>query len=213
MGESLQVVLEKVYLACNAWELDLEPTLSGVEAELAEAQHEIQAASVTDALELDLAEQELEPLESATPEVARNVHLAAMAAENLRVALQAVDEGMLLDAATRRQVLCEAFFFFMPHSIARLYCFVYDYRGRQGHPLAVILTATNANDVTQLLPLVEAISSVRGREIQPRRRPERVQGDRGCDFEPSRKTLRRLAIEPVHAKLNTPHGSRLGKYR
>ena len=75
------------------------------------------------------------------------------------------------------------------------------------------MTGANAHDVTQLLPLVEAIPPVRGKVGHPRRRPERVQGDRGYDSEPHRQVMRRLRIEPVLAKRNTPHGSGLGKYR
>jgi transposase len=48
----------------------------------------------------------------------------------------------------------------------------------QGIPLAPLLTEAQRHDVTQLLPLVEAIAPVRGRRGRPRRRPERVQGDR-----------------------------------
>lgn len=67
--------------------------------------------------------------------------------------------------------------------------------------------------MTQLLPLVEAIPPIRGKPGRPRRRPERVQGDRGYDSEPHRRTLRTLGIEPVIAKRNTEHGSGLGVYR
>jgi transposase len=80
-------------------------------------------------------------------------------------------------------------------------------------PLATILTGANAHDVTQLQPLVEAIPAVRGKRGRPRRRPERVQGDRAYDSEPHRAWLRGLHIEPVLAKRNTPHGSGLGVYR
>jgi transposase len=79
--------------------------------------------------------------------------------------------------------------------------------------LATILTGANRHDVTQLKPLVEAIPAVRGKAGRPRRRPERVQGDRGYDSEPHRMWLRALGIEPVLAKRNTPHGSGLGVYR
>jgi transposase len=75
--------------------------------------------------------------------------------------------------------------------------------------LATILTSANTNDVTQLLPLVEAIPPVRGKRGRPRRRPERVQGDRGYGLEP----LRRMGIEPITAKRNTEHGSGLGIHR
>lgn len=82
-----------------------------------------------------------------------------------------------------------------------------------GVPLATILTAANTNDVTQLKALVEAIPAVRGKPGHPRRRPDRVQGDRGYDSEPLRAWLRARGIEPVLAKRNTPHGSGLGVHR
>jgi Transposase DDE domain len=40
-----------------------------------------------------------------------------------------------------------------------------------GIPLAVILTGGHRNDVTQLLPLLDAIPLIRGRPRRPRRRP------------------------------------------
>lgn len=82
-----------------------------------------------------------------------------------------------------------------------------------GVPLVCILTGANAHDVTQLLPLVEAIPPVRGKRGRPRSRPDRVQGDRGYDSEPHRESLRDKHIEPVLAKRNTEHGSGLGKTR
>lgn len=83
----------------------------------------------------------------------------------------------------------------------------------QGIPLAVILTGANRNDVTQLIPLVEAIPPIRGKVGRPRRRPDKVQADRGYDSEPHRKELRTLGIEPVIGKRNTEHGSGLGVFR
>lgn len=82
-----------------------------------------------------------------------------------------------------------------------------------GIPLAVILTGANVHDVTQLLPLIDAIPAVRGKPGRPRQRPDSVQGDRGYDSEPHRKELRRRGIEPVLAKRNTEHGSGLGILR
>jgi len=67
--------------------------------------------------------------------------------------------------------------------------------------------------VTQLLPLVDAIPPVRGKRGRPRRRPDRLQGDRGYDSEPHREVLRTKHIEPVIAKRNTPNGSGLGTTR
>jgi transposase len=83
----------------------------------------------------------------------------------------------------------------------------------KGIPLAARLTSANTNDVTQLLPLVDAIPPVRGMRGRPRHRPRRVQGDRGYDSEPHRRQLRRRGIIPVLARRRTPHGSGLGVHR
>jgi transposase len=82
-----------------------------------------------------------------------------------------------------------------------------------GTPLAATLTGANRHDVTQLLPLVDAIPAVRGKVGRPRCRPGRMQGDRGYDSEPHRRKLRQRGIEPVLAKRRTAHGSGLGVFR
>jgi hypothetical protein len=48
-----------------------------------------------------------------------------------------------------------------------------------GIPLAWSLTGGNRNDVTQLIPLVEAVPAVRGRVGRPHKRPKQVTADRG----------------------------------
>ena len=68
-----------------------------------------------------------------------------------------------------------------------------------GVPLAATTTAANVKDVTQLRGLVEAIPPVRGKPGRPRRRPDRLYGDRGYDSEPERRWLRRRGIEPFLA--------------
>ena len=83
----------------------------------------------------------------------------------------------------------------------------------QGIPLAVLLTAANVNDVTQLQALVEAIPPIRGKPGRPRRRPEIVQGDRGYDSQEQRCWLRRRGIQPRLATRREAHGSGLGKTR
>jgi transposase len=75
------------------------------------------------------------------------------------------------------------------------------------------MTAANAHDVTQLLPLVEAIPPVRGKRGRPRQRPVRVQGDRAYDSKRHRDELRNKGIQPILAKRNTEHGSGLGVHR
>ncbi|WP_155648206.1 IS5 family transposase [Burkholderia cepacia] len=83
----------------------------------------------------------------------------------------------------------------------------------QGIPLAVILTAANCNDITQLDALVAAIPPIRGKRGRPLRKPKIVQGDRGYSSEPHRQRLRERGITPLLAKIGSPHGSGLGKTR
>jgi transposase len=83
----------------------------------------------------------------------------------------------------------------------------------RGLPLAATVTAANAHDVTQLLPLVDAIPPLHGKRGRPRRRPDRVQGDRAYHSDPHRKELKRRGIQPLLARRNTEHGSGLGKTR
>ena len=82
-----------------------------------------------------------------------------------------------------------------------------------GAPAAATVTAANRNDITRLLPLLDAVPPVRGRPGRPRRRPGRVQGDRGYNSEPHRRELRRRRVEPLLARRGAPHGSGLGVYR
>jgi len=82
-----------------------------------------------------------------------------------------------------------------------------------GIPLACTLTGGNRNDVTQLLPLLEAVPPVRGLVGRPRRRPEQIVGDRGYDHDRYRRELRRRGITPVIARRGTEHGSGLGRWR
>ncbi|WP_302074292.1 transposase [Burkholderia glumae] len=70
-----------------------------------------------------------------------------------------------------------------------------------------------ANDVTQLLPLVDAIPPIRGVRGRPLQKPGVVYADRGYDSTRHRRALRERGIKPVIAKRRTEHGSGLGKYR
>jgi transposase len=82
-----------------------------------------------------------------------------------------------------------------------------------GIPLAVSLTGRNRNDVTQLLPLIDAIPPVRGKRGRPRRRPEDLYADRGYDHDKYRHAVRAKGITPHIARRGTEHGSGLGKHR
>ena len=69
------------------------------------------------------------------------------------------------------------------------------------------------HDVTQLLPLVDAIPAIKGKAGRPRRRPEIVQADRAYDSEPHRRALRERGIYPMLPRRRTKHGSGLGIFR
>ena len=81
-----------------------------------------------------------------------------------------------------------------------------------GIPLVARLTAANRHDVTQLLPLVDAIPPVHGAAGRPARKPQLVQGDRGYDSQPHRDLLP-SAASPPRRQRGTPHGSGLGRTR
>jgi transposase len=83
----------------------------------------------------------------------------------------------------------------------------------QGIPLAVSLTGANRHDVTQLVPLVDAIPPIRGRVGRPRFRPDRLYADRAYDSKADRIALRLRGIAPQIPRRNTAHGSGLGIYR
>ncbi|MFE0519388.1 IS5 family transposase [Streptomyces sp. NPDC058954] len=82
-----------------------------------------------------------------------------------------------------------------------------------GAPLAVLLTRGNRNDVTQLLPLLDAIPPVRGRVGRPRRKPDSLFADRGYDHDIYRDQVRAWGIVPAIARRGTLHGTGLGTYR
>ena len=83
----------------------------------------------------------------------------------------------------------------------------------QGVPLATIITPANVNEVEKLIPLVDAVPPIAGQVGHPRRRPDKVQGDRAYQSAAKEKELRQRKIEPVLAKKRTQHGSGLGKFR
>ncbi|MFD7703383.1 IS5 family transposase [Streptomyces caelestis] len=80
-------------------------------------------------------------------------------------------------------------------------------------PLAATLTGGNRNDVTQLIPLLQAVPPVRGKHGRPRRRPDVVLGDRGYDHDKYRRLVRDLDVKPLIARRGTEHGSGLGSQR
>ncbi|CAM5449551.1 transposase [Streptomyces griseorubiginosus] len=82
-----------------------------------------------------------------------------------------------------------------------------------GTPLAVLMTGGNRNDVTQLLPLLDAVALVRGRVGHPRRRPDFLFADCGYDHDVYRDQVRARGIVPAIARRGTLHGTGLVTYR
>jgi transposase len=62
---------------------------------------------------------------------------------------------------------------------------------RSGIPLSATLTGANRHDITELLNLVERIPGIAGKVGRPVKRPKIVQGDRGYDSEPHRRSLKK----------------------
>jgi transposase len=87
---------------------------------------------------------------------------------------------------------------------------------RNGIPLAVRLSAANAHDATQLLPLVDAIPPIigpRGKPGRPRKRPAKVHADKACDSSDLRRALRMRGITPRIARRGIDSSERLGRHR
>jgi transposase len=77
----------------------------------------------------------------------------------------------------------------------------------------VTVTGGNRNDVTQLIPLIDAIPPLRGRRGHPLRRPKKIYADRGYDHDKHRCLVRQRGITPMIAQRGAPHGSGLGRLR
>src|SRR3712207_3739175 len=87
---------------------------------------------------------------------------------------------------------------------------------RTGIPLAVRLSAANAHDATQLLPLLDAIPAIigpRGRPGRPRKRPTKLHADKAYDSSALRRALRARSITPRIARRGIDSSKRLGRYR
>ena len=80
-------------------------------------------------------------------------------------------------------------------------------------PLAATLTGANRHDVTQLMPLVDAIPPVRGRAGAPLRKPKKVMGDRAYHDDGRRLRLSARGIATEIARRGAAHGSGLGVFR
>jgi len=77
----------------------------------------------------------------------------------------------------------------------------------------VTSTGGNRHDVTQLIPLIDALPTIGGRPGRPWRRPRHLYADRGYDHDKYRRLLRVRGITPMIARRGVAHGSGLGVVR
>lgn len=87
---------------------------------------------------------------------------------------------------------------------------------QRGIPLAVQLSAANAHDSTQLLPLIDAIPAIigpRGKPGRPGKRPATLHADKAYDSLPLRRALRARSITPRIARRGIDSSGWLGRYR
>jgi transposase len=82
-----------------------------------------------------------------------------------------------------------------------------------GIPLSSIVTQANRHDVTQLLPLLDAMPAIAGKRGAPKRKPALIQADRAYDSGLLRCQLLCQGIATDIAKRRIGHGSGLGKTR
>jgi transposase len=85
-----------------------------------------------------------------------------------------------------------------------------------GIPLAVRLSAANAHDATQLIPLLDAIPPIigpRGKPGRPGKRPGKLHADKAYDSLLLRRALWTRRITPRIARRGVESSERLGWHR
>ncbi|OKK02621.1 transposase [Streptomyces sp. CB03234] len=84
---------------------------------------------------------------------------------------------------------------------------------RTGLPLSIGISAANTHDSQGLEPLVRGIPPIRSRRGPRRRRPAKLHGDKGYDYDHLRKWLRTRHIVPRIARRGVESSARLGRHR
>ncbi len=84
---------------------------------------------------------------------------------------------------------------------------------RTGLPLSIGISAANTHDSQGLEPLVRGIPPVRSRRGPRRRRPAKLHGDKGYDYDHLRKWLRSRNITPHLARRAIESSQKLGRHR
>ncbi|MFJ7416259.1 IS5 family transposase [Streptomyces sp. NPDC098077] len=84
---------------------------------------------------------------------------------------------------------------------------------RTGLPISVGISAANTHDSQALESLVRGIPPIRSRRGPRRRRPAKLHGDKGYDFDRLRAWLRSRNITPRIARRGLESSQRLGRHR
>ena len=84
---------------------------------------------------------------------------------------------------------------------------------RQGIPLAIRHTAANVNETTMLETMIDAIPAVRQKLGRPRKRPKKLDADKGYDSQKNRQALRKRHILPRIARRWIDKSEKLGRHR
>ena len=82
-----------------------------------------------------------------------------------------------------------------------------------GTPLGLTLTPANRNDAVELGAVLDAVPPVRGKPGRPRRRPDKLHGDKGYDHRRCHRDCRRRSITPRIARRGIERRDRLGRHR
>ncbi len=84
---------------------------------------------------------------------------------------------------------------------------------RNGIPLAALISPANWHDSRMLEPLLDAVRPIKGLWGRPRKRPDKVHGDKGYDFDRCRDACRKRGITPRIARRGIESSEKLGRYR
>jgi IS5 family transposase len=84
---------------------------------------------------------------------------------------------------------------------------------RNGIPLAALISPANWHDSRMLEPLLDAVAPVKGLWGRPRKRPDKLHGDKGYDFDRCRAACRKRGITPRIARRGVESSEKLGRHR
>src|SRR5262245_5896269 len=84
---------------------------------------------------------------------------------------------------------------------------------RQGIPLAVKQSAANLHDSQMLAPMLDAIGPINRPTGRPRKRPDKLHGDKGYDYPWCRQAVSRRGIKGRIARKGRDSSERLGRHR